>query len=168
MAPTGKALAHLSRRTFWILLAKVSLLTVAIAAGATISVTSLKYQSELASVQQVASNLIATDKGFTLTTSTISSSGTSCATPVIFGASPGTASTGVTSGHLFYDVQVNSTTGAPVSQKFNVTLVLAGTTYGPLCIQTPSSPQNGQTIDCKYDVGTALPTAPYTFKVTVQ
>ncbi len=168
MAPTRKAFAHLSTRTFCILLAKVSLLTVAIAAGTMISVTSRNYQSELGSVEQVASNLIATDKGFTLATSTISSAGTSCSTPVIFATSPGTASTGVTLGHMFYDVQVNSTTGAPVSQKFNVTLVLASTTYGPLCIQTPSSPQNGQTIDCKYDVGTTLPTAPYTFKVTVQ
>lgn len=168
MAQTGKVLARLSRRTFWILLVKVSLLTVAIAAGATISVTSLNYQSELGSVQQVASNLIAIDKGFTLATSTISSAGTSCTTPVIFSPIPGIASTGIASGHLFYDVQVNSTTGAQVSQKFNVTLVLASTTYGPLCIQTPSSPQNGQTIDCKYDVGTTLPTAPYTFKVTVQ
>ncbi len=132
-----------------------------------ISVSTNNYQAQMGAAVKVANGLLATDKGFTLATSASSPTGTSCSSPVTFGASPGTANIQLNSGHLVYDVQINSTTTAPASAKFNVTFVLAGTTYGPLCIQTPASPANGQTIDCKYDVGTTLPSSPFSFKVTV-
>jgi len=154
-------------RGSWVFAAKFLLSMVAIVFAASISVTSSTYQAEIGSAVSVANNLVATDKGFTLAGSGASAVGTSCSSPIIFSGSPGTANTNITGGHLIYDVQVNSTTNAPVNSKFNVTLVLASTTYGPLCIQTPASPANGQTIDCKFDVGTTLPASPYTFKVTV-
>jgi len=160
-------LSRLIGRGSWVFAAKLLLSLVAIVFAASISVTSSTYQAEIGSAVSVANNLVATDKGFTLAGSGASAAGTSCSSPIIFSGSPGTANTNITGGDLVYDVQVNSTTNAPVNSKFNVTLVLASTTYGPLCIQTPASPANGQTIDCKFDVGTSLPPSPYTFKVTV-
>jgi hypothetical protein len=112
--------------------------------------------------------ILATDKGFAPAGTGSAEAGTSCSSPIVFAASPGTANTLITAGHWVYDVQVNSTSSAMPNAKFNVTLTLASTTYNPLCIQDPASPANGQTIDCKFDVGTTLPASPYTFKVTVQ
>ncbi len=163
-----RPLASFVARIRWVVLIKVALSVVILVYGASITVTSNNYQAEIGSATTVANNLKATDKGFTLATSGTSAAGTACSSPITFGASPGTANTAITSGHLVYDVQINSTNLAPTNTKFNVTFVLAGTTYGPLCIQTPASPANGQTIDCKYDVGTSLPSSPFTFKVTVQ
>ena len=153
----------------WIFAAKLLLSLVAIVLAASISVTSSTYQAEIGSAVNVVNGLLATDKGFSL--GSVASNGTSCSSPVTFGSSPGTASTNITAGHLVYDVQINSTTSAsipPAGTKFNVTLVISSTPYGPVCIQTPIPSVSGQTIDCKFDVGTALPASPYTFKVTVQ
>lgn len=142
----------------------------AVVFAATISVTSTTYQAEIGSAQKVANNLVATDKGFApaLVGASASSTGTSCSSPMVFGAVPGTANSAITTGHWVYDVQVNSTSTATPNAKYNVTLALASTTYPSLCIQDAATPINGQTIDCKFDVGTMLPTSPYSFKVTVQ
>ena len=153
----------------WIFAAKLLLSLVAIVLAASISVTSSTYQAEIGSAVNVVNGLLATDKGFSL--ASVASNGTSCSSPVTFGSSPGTASTNITAGHLVYDVQINSTTSnsvPPAGTKFNVTVVIGSTPYGPVCIQTPLPSASGQTIDCKFDVGTALPASPYTFKVTVQ
>jgi hypothetical protein len=151
-----------------ILAAKVFLSLVAIVLAASVSVTSNTYQAEIGSVVKFPAGFLATDKGFSVSLTSGSFAGTSCSSPVTFSATPKTTNTTIVAGHLVYDVQVNSTTGAPASTKFNATLVLSSTTYGPLCIQTPPSPINGQTIDCRFDVGTTLPASPYTIKVTVQ
>lgn len=153
-------------RGSWIFAAKLLLSLVAIVFAASISVTSSTYQAEIGSAVNVTNNLVATDKGFLVNAA--GSAATSCSSPVTFGVSPGTANTAITGGHLVYDVQVNSTASATPSHNFTVTLVLASSTYGPVCIMTPASPANLQTIDCKFDVGTSLPTSPYSFKVTVQ
>ncbi len=159
----------LGRRISWVFAAKVIVSLVVLVYAAGISVTTNSFQAEVGYAVKVANNLLATDKGFSLATSgTPTPAGNTCSGPVQFGGTPGTANTVITMGHLVYDVQVNSTASAPSNTKFNVTLVLASTTYGPLCILTPPSPANGQVIDCKYDVGTSLPASPYTFKVTVQ
>jgi hypothetical protein len=162
-------LSRLIGRGSWVFAAKLLLSLVAIVFAASISVTSSTYQAEIGSALNVANGLVAMDKGFSA--ASVGSSASSCSSPVTFGLSPGTANTQITAGHLVYDVQVNSTTSVltpPAGTKFNVTLVLASTTYGPACIQTPFPSVNGQTIDCKFDVGTALPASPYTFRVTIQ
>ena len=157
------------RRVSWLLFAKILFSLVAIVYAATVAVTTTNYQAEMGSNFTVANNLVATDKGFYLATSGSSSNFTSCSSPVTFGSTAQIANNGITSGHLVYVVRVNSTTNAPASQKFNVTFVLGSSTFGPLCIQTPSSPQNNQIVDCKFDIATnTLPASPYTFKVTVQ
>jgi hypothetical protein len=152
-----------------VLFVKIFLSLAVLVYAASISVTTSTYQAEIGSLVKVANNLLATDKGFYLAGSASSSNGTLCSSPITFGSTPQTANNGITSGHLVYVVRVNSTASAPVSQKFNVTFFLGSSTFGPLCIQTPASPQNGQTIDCKFDIATNnLPASPYSFKVTVQ
>ncbi len=154
-------------RVGWLVATKTCLALVVLVFAASVTVNSSTYQAEFGSAVNVLNGFLATDKGFSSTAVTIASNGTSCSSPVIFSSSPGTANTNITAGHLVYDVQINWTS-APSSRTYNVTLVLSSDTYGPLCIQTPVSPANGQTIDCKFDVGITLPASPYTFKVTVQ
>jgi hypothetical protein len=110
--------------------------------------------------------LVAIDKGFAVQLT--SSAATSCSTPVTFSIVPGTANTAITGGHLVYDVQVNSTALNVANAKYNATLTIGSTVYGPVCIQDAASPVVGQTIDCKFDIPVALPASPYTFKVVIQ
>ena len=154
------------RGSSWIFAVKLLLSLVAIVLAASISVTSRTYQAEIGSAVNVVNGLIATDKGFSVSPTAGASAGTSCSSPVSFSTSPQTANTTIVAGHLVYDVQVNATSGASTNTQFNVTLVVGSTTYGPLCIQTLTLLSG--TIDCRFDVGTALPASPYTFKVTVQ
>ena len=154
------------RGSSWIFAVKLLLSLVAIVLAASISVTSRTYQAEIGSAVNVVNGLIATDKGFSVSSTAGASAGTSCSSPVSFSASPQTANTTIVAGHLVYDVQVNATSGASTNTQFNVTLVVGSTTYGPLCIQTLTLLSG--TIDCRFDVGTALPASPYTFKITVQ
>ena len=157
------------RKISWLLLAKILFSLVVIVYAATIAVTTTSYQAETGSNFTVANQIVATDKGFYLATSASSANGTLCSSPITFSSTAQTANNGITSGHLVYIVRVNSTASAPMSQKFNVTFYLGSSTFGPLCIQTPASPQNNQIIDCKFDIATnTLPASPYTFRVIVQ
>src|SRR5437660_7000185 len=109
----------------WIFAAKLLLSLVAIVFGASVSVTSSTYQAEIGSAVNVANGLVATDKGFSL--ASVASNSTSCSSPVTFGSSPGIADTNITSGHLVYDVQINSTISTsipPAETRFNVTLLI--------------------------------------------
>ncbi len=165
MHKVGRLSRSIGRGSSWVFAAKLLLSLTAIVFAASISVTSTTYQAEIGSAINVTNGLIATDKGFSGNAAALAA--TSCSSPVTFGASAGTANTAITAGHLVYDVQVNSTASVLPSTNFNATLVLASSSYGPVCIRTPASPVNGQTIDCKFDVGTALPASPYSFKVTI-
>src|SRR2546429_2998348 len=139
----------LGKGSRWIFAAKLLLSLVAIVLAASISVTSSTYQAEIGSAVNVVNGLLATDKGFSL--ASVASNGTSCSSPVTFGSSPGTASTNITAGHLVYDVQINSTTSTsipPAGTRFNATLVISSTPYGPVCIQTPTPSVSCHSIEC--------------------
>jgi len=166
LGKVGRLSRVIGRGSSWVFAAKLLLSMVALVFAASVSVTSSSYQAEIGSAVNVANGLIATDKGFSVSPTVGAPSGTSCSSPVSFGASPQTANTTIVAGHLVYDVQVNATSGAPANSQFNVTLVVGSTTYGPLCIQTLSLLSG--TIDCRFDVGIALPASPYTFKITIQ
>jgi hypothetical protein len=169
MKPIRKLVQRLGNRASWVLSAKIIASLLVLVYAANITVTTTTYQSEFGSTLSTASGLIAVDKGFSVALSTVASgTGTSCSSPVVFSNTPGIANTTITAGHFVYDVQVNATGIANPNIKYNVTLTLASSAYGPLCIQNASSPAIGQRIDCKFDVGTALPAIPYSFKVTVQ
>jgi hypothetical protein len=155
------------RRVSWLLLFKVMLFLFVLVYATNLSVTNTNYQAELGSLFKVASGLVAMDKGFTVASIPAVAVGNVCPTvPVSFAVTPGSANTTILAGHLVYAVQINDTS-APMGNTYNVTLVLGSSTYGPLCIRTASSAA-GQIILCRFDVGTALPLSPYTFKVTVQ
>ncbi|OLE68554.1 hypothetical protein AUF78_15450 [archaeon 13_1_20CM_2_51_12] len=169
MGITRRVVARFGSRASLLVVVKATIFIVVLAYATGISVTTTSYQAEIGSAVKVANGLLAIDKGFSI--ALVPSTGTSCSSPVTFGVLPGMANTTITGGHWVYDVQVQSTTSAsmpPAGTKFNVTLVLASTTYGPVCIQTPFPSVSGQTIDCKFDVGMTLPPSPYSFKVTVQ
>jgi len=73
---------------------------------------------------------------------------------------------------MIYVIQVNTTASTAASTCFTATLVItssdspqqAYTVY----LATDSTPVNNETIDCKFDIGSLLPTSTYSFKVTVQ
>jgi hypothetical protein len=168
MKPLRKLVQRLGKGSTWFLTAKIVASLFVLVYAANITVTTTTYQSEFASTLSTATGLIAVDKGFSVASSSATGAGTSCSSPVVFSNTPGIANTTITAGHFVYDVQVNSTSSATANTKYNVTLTLASTPYGPLCIQDAASPADGQRIDCKFDVGTALPAIPYSFRVTVQ
>ena len=160
-------LSRIVGRGGWIFAIKLLFSLVAIGLAATISVTSSTYQAEIGSVVKFPAGILATDKGFSISPTAWSASGASCSSPVTFSLTPQTANTTITAGDLVYHVQVNATgSPLPANTKFNVTLVVGSTTYGPLCVQTLTLLTG--TIDCRFDVGTALPASPYTFKVIIQ
>ena len=159
-------LSHLGRGGGWIFASKLLISLVAIAFAASISITSSTYRAETGSVMKFPTGMIATDKGFSKAPATVSAFPASCSSPATFGVDT-SANTAITAGDLVYDVQVNATGGLlPGNTKFNVTLVVGSTTYGPVCLQTLLVLTG--TIDCKFDVSTALPASPYTFKITIQ
>jgi len=167
----GKAVRHirLIKSAGWLVAAKVCLAVLALVFAASITITSNTYQAQVGSAVNVTNVLRATDKGFSIATSGSNGNGTSCSAPVIFSSSPVVANTNITAGDFVYDIQVNSTSSAQPNKTFTVNFVLDSTQYGPLCIQTPSSPINGQMIDCKFDIGTnSLPFSPYSFSVRIQ
>jgi hypothetical protein len=161
-----RRLSRVIRKGSWVFAAKLIVSFVAIVMAATISVTSSTYQAEVGSVVKFPAGLLATDKGFSASPTAVNPAGTSCGNPATFNTNT-TANTNIVASDLVYEVQVNATgPPLPAFTKFNVTLTIGSNTYGPLCIQTLAVLTG--TIDCKFDVGTALPASPYTFKVTIQ
>jgi hypothetical protein len=152
----------------WLFAIETCFLLIGLIFASSITVGSTIYQTEFGFAMSVTSGLIATDVGFSTASSGSGSSGANCTSPVVFGPLPKTANTGITSGHLIYEIQVNTTAITITSHNYNVTLTLGSNKYGPLCIQTLVVQPPNEMIDCRFDIGTALPAAPYAFKVTVQ
>jgi hypothetical protein len=162
-----KVARFLVRRVPWALGFKVIASLLILVYAANITATTNNFQAQFGSSMNIANGLLATDKGFSVSATAGAAAGTSCGSPVIFAVSTSkTANTTITAGHLVYDVQVNATSSAPTNHNFNVTLFIGSTPYGPLCIKTLLAPLGG-TIDCRFDIPTALPVSPYTFKVTI-
>lgn len=140
--------------------------------AATIVTTTTTYQASMGGAVSVTNNLTAMDKGFAKASSTISATGTSCANNVTFTGSAGVANTAIITNNIIYVVQVNTTGSTAASTCFTAILVITPSgspqqTY-TVYIATDSTPANNETIDCKFDIGSALPNSPYSFKVTVQ
>jgi hypothetical protein len=151
-----------------LLAARVLLGLMVLVFAASISVNPTNYQAEIGSYVNVNNNLVAMDKGFSFVTTGSSPVGTGCANPVQFGSSPATANTAITADHWIFTVQVNSTTSFGANANSTVSLTVASASEGSLCIEGASTPANNDTITCKFDIGSTLPTSPYTFKLTVQ
>ena len=163
MTRRGRSIRLLSRTgAVFALKFCIAMVTVVFAASITVGTTT--YQAEIGSALNITNQLTATDKGFSSVA--VSTAATSCSTPTAFGVLTGTANDALTMGHQMYTVQVAST-ATTAQHGYNVTLFLASTTYGPVCITQSGAPTAGQLINCEFDVGTTLPLSPYSFKVTV-
>lgn len=159
---------RLFRRAAIVFAAKVCLALVTLVFAASISVSPTTYQAEVGSYVNVANNLVATDKGFSVASASSIAMGTVCTDPVQFSSSSRIATTTITASHWIFSVQVNSTTGILPNANYTVALMLGSTPYGPLCIEGAPTPANNEVITCNFDIGSTLPTSPYTFKVTIQ
>jgi len=169
MSKVSRVWKGLRIRASVLLFAKLATLMLVFAFASDLMVSTTIYQAEVGSFFNVTNVLLATDKGFSLAAGDSGGAGTNCSSAIIFGSTPEIANTLITRGHWVFDVQVNSTSNPSGSGKyFNVTFVLASNSYGPLCIKTPSPSLDNQYIDCKFDVGNALPSSPYTFKILIQ
>ena len=151
-------------RTGTVLALKLCIAMVTLVFAASITVGTTTYQAEIGSALNVTNQLRATDKGFSSVA--VTTGATSCSSPTAFGFLTGTANDALTSGDQMYTVQVASTATTP-QHWYNVTLVLASTPYGPVCITQTGTPTAGQLINCEFDVGKTLPASPYSFEVTV-
>ena len=153
-------------------LAKLVLVVVIIVYASSFT-TSTNYQAEKATYLSVNNRLLLLDKGYAKISSSTAAAGTSCGSPVSYGASPGVANTPLTAGNILFDAEANTTAISTVSTCYSVTLYVSTsianqTQYGPVYVATGSTVTPGQMIDCRFDVGIALPPSPYAFKVTVQ
>lgn len=161
----------LRRATLYIAIKTILTLFVLVYAASIIATTTV-HQAEIGGALTVTNNLKAMDKGFSKAGSTISAAGSSCASNVTFTGSPGVANTAITAGNIIYVVQVNTTASTATSTCFTVNLVITPSGGSQqsytVYIATGSSVSADQTIDCKFDIGTSLPSSPYSFKVTVQ
>ena len=113
------------------------------------------------------------DHGYSRISATIPAAGTSCLSPVTYGASPGVANTPLAAGDILFDAQANTTALSTINTCYSATLYISSSIanqsqYGPVYVATGSTITPGQTIDCKFDLGTALPASPFAFKITVQ
>jgi hypothetical protein len=157
----------------WSLALKTILVLVVAVSASSITFTSTNYQSEVGGVLKVANGVTLTDKGFATAALPVSATGTCpSAGNVTFTATPGTANTAIASGDQVYDAQVATTTSTPSVSCFTVTLTITPNGGSPntytVKIASGSSITAGQTIDCKFDVGSTLPSPPYTFLAKVQ
>jgi hypothetical protein len=153
-------------------LAKLVLVVVIIVYASSVT-TSTNYQGERATYLSVNNGLLLLDKGYAKISSTTAAAGTSCVSPVTFSGSPQVANTLLTSADMVFDSQANTTSSSTVNTCYSVTLYVSTsianqTQYGPVYVATGSTVTPGQMIDCKFDVGIALPPSPYAFKITVQ
>ena len=157
----------------FLLFLKIGILLTILVYGAIIVAVPTSYRAVSAGRVDVKSNLAGRDRGFSKAGSTLAAAGTSCGvgTQVSFSVAPGTANTAITSGDIVYDLQVNTTGMTPSTNCWTVSLVYtsaggAPTSAGSVFIGTIVA-VSGQTIDCKFDLGAALPTPPFTFQVSV-
>lgn len=152
---------------------RVVVLLVTVVFAATLAVTTTSFNGENGSYLPVNNQIVVTDKGFTKPSSTQTAAGTSCGSPITFSGSPSVANTPITANDIIFDAQSNTTASSPVSTCFTVTFIVftsptTRSTYGPVYISTGSTVTAGQTIDCKFDTGSTLPTSPFSFEVTVK
>jgi len=153
-------------------LAKLVLVVVIIVYASSVT-SSTNYQGERATYLSINNGLLLMDHGYSKISATILAAGTSCLSPVNYGASPGVANTPLTAGNILFDAEANTTAISTVNTCYSVTLYVSTsianqTQYGPVYVATGSTLTPGQMIHCRFDVGIALPPSPYAFKITVQ
>ncbi len=162
----------LLRRASLLLAAKLLLTMFVLVYAATFVTNTTTYQASTGGAIQVTNNLKVMDKGFSKATAGSSAAGISCGSPITFGGSPATANNLITAGDVVFTVQVNSTAAATPSACFTANLLITLSSGSQqnitVYLATDPTPADDEIIDCKFSIGTSLPTSPYSFKVTVQ
>ena len=159
-------------RALWYLAAKFLLSFGVLVYASNITMTTTVYHVESGGVINVTVNLTAMDRGLSKTASMLSASGTSCASNVTLTGTPGNCHTVLTSNRLVYSIH-----GEHNFEHFSQHLFHCNANNHPqwwkphqlhgLHSQRSISDPD-QTINCELDIGSALPTSPYSFSVTVQ
>ena len=155
-----------------VLLIRLILTTVFLAYAATSSIATTSYRALIGGELNVVSALSSADRGFAIATSNIAANGAACGNAVQFGLLAGTATPGVASGHMIYDIQLN-TTGSTPATCWQVKLTYttssgSSTTVGPVWIgNSVANPPLDEVIDCQFDMGASLPSSPFSYAVVV-
>src|SRR5260370_10213960 len=105
-------------------LAKLVLVVVIIVYASSVT-TSTNYQGEKATYLSVNNGLLLLDKGFAKISSTTAAAGTSCGSPVSYGASLGVSNTPLAAGKILFDAEANQTCISTVSTCYSVKLYLS-------------------------------------------
>ncbi len=163
----------LGKSISFLLFVKLIVILVVLVYAATMLTTTFQRSGESGNNVTVANDLLPSELGSSKASSGLTAAGTSCVNNVTFTGTAGTANAAVTSGDYVYAVQVNTTATTPASKCFAVTLIVysnngSPTNYSPVYIATGSTVTAGQTITCKFDIGTSLPPSNYSFKFIVQ
>lgn len=164
---------RLARQISSFLLLKVILLTVLLAYAATTPITTTSYRALIGGELNVVNELSGADRGFSKASSNTAANGAACGSAVQFGLVAGIATSGVTSGHMIYDVQLNTTGTTPTSTCWQVKLTYttnggALTIVGPVWIGTGIvNPPVNEVINCQFDLGSSLPSSPFSYAVVV-
>jgi hypothetical protein len=159
----------LGRTVNGFLIVKVVLSTVLLAYAATSSITTTNYRAIIGGQLNFVNVLSGADKGFSKASSSVAANGATCGGAIQFGPATGTATSGITSGHMIYDLQLNTTGTTPANTCWQVKLTYttnggALATVGPVWIGTGASiPPANQVIDCQFDIGSTLPSSPFSY-----
>src|SRR5260370_12676654 len=87
-------------------LAKLVLVVVIIVYASSVT-TSTNYQGEKATYLSITNGLLVMDEGYSRISSTTSAAGTSCGSPVNYGASPGVANAPLAAANILFDAEAN-------------------------------------------------------------
>jgi hypothetical protein len=172
----SRSISIARRRVSWYLAAKVIASLFVLAYATSFAVTPTVYHAENGGAITITGNLTATDKGINKTTVTLAPRGVTCSqtgSNVTFTTgTPGTANTNLTANHYVYSIQINATDNTPLLSCFSVTLTITPAGASPavyvLNLATGSSVDPNQAIYCEFDIGSSLPTTPYSFSVAIQ
>ena len=156
--------------TLWVIVAILFAASLSYAVASTINISSTTYQQILGGYISSTGGLTATDSGFATAALPSSAAGTSSGSPVTFTITTGTASPGVTAGHVQWTSQVATTGSTPASTTFTVALTVnlngSNTSYTAY-VATGGTVTSGQAINCIFDLGTGI-TAPLSYTFTVK
>jgi hypothetical protein len=134
------------------------------------SVVTSPIQSVTGGALSVNTNLSSADRGFSKAASTMAAAGaSSCAGNVTFLVLAQSANNAITSGDIVYDVQLNTTGTTPSSTCYTVTLANTSSGGSPqtyrLYVATGLVVASGESIDCKFDIGSTIPASPFSFSL---
>ena len=170
----AKAIQIVRKRAPLYFSAKLLLSLLFLVSAASITVSTTQLQAEHGGAIAFSNNLVAADRGVSRNTSGTADAGTSCGPSGNVTFTTGTiqqANIGLIVNDFVYTIQVNTTALTPTNSCFTVTLrmIASGNTNTyVLHLATSGTVVADQAVNCIFDIGSALPSSPYSFSVAVQ